>query len=520
MDPFSEFLTKLGAGFSSLTPARKASILLATVLTLAGIGLLVYLTNQIEYRVLFSNLSSEDAGSIVGKLQEKKVPYKVSAGGDAISVPTDKVAELRLEMATAGLPQGGGVGFEIFDTKSLGATEFEQQLNYRRALQGELARTISSLEEIQQTRVHLALPKDSLFLDQQKKATASVTIKLKSGKSLRSSQVEGIAHLVASSVEGVSPEDVIIVDSKGNILSNVQADSKFAKMTGAQADYQRNTEREIGSRIQSLLENVVGKGKAVVRLSTEMDFRVSEKTEEKYDPESPVIRSVKRQTDKTALPPPAGKAAADSGGQEKLDETINYEINKVVNKTVMPVGEIQKLSVAVLIDGIYTKDAKGVEVYQPRAKKDLDSLEELVKKSAGINATRGDQVVITEMPFSRVEAAAETFEKPSWQEMLAPFSPLIKYGAVLITMLALLMLFARPLIKGILAQDTTRSGGRMVEQPAARPLQAGVQAYQVAEATGAGAGIIGSELSEREMARQLADADARKFAEVLRTWLK
>ena len=516
MDPFSEFFTKLGAGFASLTPARKASILLATVLTLAGIGFLVYLTGQIEYRVLFSNLSSEDAGSIVNKLQEKKVPYKLSATGDAISVPMDKVAELRLEMATAGLPQGGGVGFEIFDTKSLGATEFEQQLNYRRALQGELARTISSLEEIQQSRVHLALPKESLFLEQQKKATASVTIKLKQGKSLRSSQVEGIAHLVASSVEGVSPEDVIIVDSKGNILSNVQAESKFAKMTNAQADYQRNSEKELGGRIQSLLENVVGKGKAVVRVSTEMDFRVSEKTEEKYDPDSPVIRSVKRQTDKTATPlPTSGKAAAsESAGQEKLDETINYEINKVVNKTVMPVGDIQKLSVAVLIDGIYNKNDKGVEVYQPRAKKDLDSLEELVKKSAGINATRGDQVVITEMPFSRVEAAAEAFEKPSWPEKLVLFSPLIKYGVVLLTMIALLLLFARPLIRGILARDMSSRGADLSQTTATLPLQAGVQAYQVADNN------AGKELTGRDMARQLADADAKKFAEVLRTWLK
>lgn len=520
MDPFSEFFTKLGAGFASLTPARKASILLATVITLAGISFLVYLTGQIEYRVLFSNLSSEDAGSIVNKLQEKKVPYKLSATGDAISVPMDKVAELRLEMATAGLPQGGGVGFEIFDTKSLGATEFEQQLNYRRALQGELARTISSLEEIQQSRVHLALPRESLFVEQQKKATASVTIKLKQGKSLRSSQVEGIAHLVASSVEGVSPEDVIIVDSKGNILSNVQADSKFARMTNAQAEYQRNTEKEIVGRIQSMLENVVGKGKAVVRISAEMDFRVSEKTEEKYDPDSPVIRSVKRQTDKTVPPQPvAGKAAAapDSAGQEKLDETINYEINKVVNKTVMPVGEIQKLSVAVLIDGIYNKNEKGVEVYQPRAKKDLDSLEELVKKAAGINATRGDQVVITEMPFSRVEAATEAFEKPSWQEKLVLFSPLIKYGVVLITMISLLMLFARPLIKGILVRDMSRSGGRLEPTTAALPLQAGVQAYQVAETAGTNEG---KEHTERDMAKQMADADARKFAEVLRTWLK
>lgn len=517
MDPFSELFTKLGAGFASLTQARKVSILLAAFITLASMAFLVYLTGQIEYRVLFSNLSSEDAGSIVNKLQEKKVPYKLSATGDAVSVPTDKVAELRLEMATAGLPQGGGVGFEIFDAKSLGATEFEQQLNYRRALQGELARTISSFEEIQQSRVHLALPRESLFLEQQKKATASVTIRLKQGKTLRSSQVEGIVHLVASSVEGISPEDVIVVDSRGNILSSVQADSKFAKMTNAQAEYQRSTEKEIVSMIQSMLESVVGKGKAVVRISAEMDFRVSEKMEEKYDPESPVIRSVKRQTDKTALPQSvAGKAAvsSDSGGQEKLDETINYEINKVVNKTVMPVGEIQKLSVAVLIDGIYKKNEKGVEIYQPRAKKDLDSLEELVKKAAGINAARGDQVVITEMPFSRVEAATEPFEKTSWQEKLVLFSPLIKYGVVLIIMVVVLLLFARPLIRGILARDISRSVN-MSPMTAAAPLQAGgVQAYQVAEAT------EGKELTGRDVARQLADADAKKFAEVLRTWLK
>ena len=222
MDPFSELFTKFTAGFASLTQARKVSILLAAFITMASMAFLVYLTGQIEYRVLFSNLSSEDAGSIVNKLQEKKVPYKLSATGDAVSVPTDKVAELRLEMATAGLPQGGGVGFEIFDAKSLGATEFEQQLNYRRALQGELARTISSFEEIQQSRVHLALPRESLFLEQQKKATASVTIRLKQGKTLRSSQVEGIVHLVASSVEGISPEDVIVVDrliDQENLLS-------------------------------------------------------------------------------------------------------------------------------------------------------------------------------------------------------------------------------------------------------------------------------------------------------------
>lgn len=514
MDPFSEFISKLSAGFASLAPARKVSLLVAAVVTLAGIGLLVYWTGQVEYRVLFSNLSGEDAGNIVSKLQEKKVPYKLSSTGDAISVPAEKVAELRLEMATAGLPQGGGVGFEIFDNKTLGSTEFEQQLNYRRALQGELSRTINSLEEIQMSRVHLALPKESLFLERQKKATASVTVKLKQGKTLRSSQVEGIVHLVASSVEGISPEDVIIVDSRGNILSTAQTDSKLAKMTNAQVDYQRSQERDMGARIQSLLENVVGKGKAVVRVSATMDFRITEKTEENYDPESPVVRSVKRQTEKTALPT-TGKAISDGPGREKLDETINYEINRVVNKTVMPVGEIQKISVAVLIDGIYGKNEKGAEIYQPRPKKDIDTLEELVRKSAGINAARGDQVVVTEMPFSKVDAEQEPSAKPSWQEKIAVFYPLIKYFTGFIAVLAILLFLVRPWVKGIMAKDISRSMEAVQQLPmAATRAAGGIGVYSSPEAQDT------KMLTDRDVARQLAGADSKKFAEILRTWLK
>lgn len=510
MDPLSEFLSKLSAGLSSLPRARKTSILVAAFFTLASIALLVYWTGQVEYRVLFSNLSSEDAGSIVSKLQEKKVSYRLSSTGDTISVPTDKVAELRLELASAGLPQGGGVGFEIFDNKSLGSTEFEQQLNYRRALQGELSRTINSLDEIQQSRVHLALPKESLFLEQQKKATASVTVKLKQGRTLRQAQVEGIAHLVASSVEGISHEDVIIVDSRGNILSTPQTDSKFAKMTTAQVDYQRAAERDLATRIQSLLENVVGKGKAVVRVAADMDFRVMEKTEENFDPESPVMRSVRRQTEKRALP---ASAKGDSPEEEKLDETINYEINKVVNKTVMPVGDVQKLSVAVLIDGVYGKNEKGAEVYQPRQKKDIDALEELVRKSAGINTTRGDQIVVTEMPFSKVDADLEAFTGSTWQDKLMAFSPLIKYVVGFIALIAILLFFIRPLVRNILASDVshrTESSMQLSHVPVAE----GALDVYTPDAQG------DKMVTERDIARQLAGADSKKFADILRTWLK
>ncbi|MHB8828503.1 MAG: flagellar basal-body MS-ring/collar protein FliF [Syntrophales bacterium] len=514
MDQFLEFLSKLREVFSSFSPAKKVSLLAVTVIALSSIGFIVYYSGQVDYRVLFSNLSNEDAGSIVSKLQEKKVPYRIAPGGDAISVPAEKVAELRLEMATAGLPQGGGVGFEIFDQKSFGSSEFEQQINYRRALQGELTRTINSLEEIQQSRVHLALPRDSLFIEQQKKATASVTIKLKPGKSLRSLQVEGIAHLVASSVEGMNAEDVIIVDSKGNVLSRMSSDSKIAKMSSAQIDYQRSAEKEMVLRIQSLLENVVGKGKAVVRVSADMDFSVTEQTEEKYDPESPVVRSVKRMTDKTAAPT---KAAADSSAQEhdKADETINYEINRVVSKTVLPVGIVKKLSVAVLIDGIYAKNDKGVEVYQPRSPKDIDSLAGLVQKSLGINAARGDQIVVTEMPFSKVDLTGDLPAPSTWREKFSFFLPLIKYLLAFVAVIVLIMFFVRPILKEVMTRDISRSIGEL------RRMAAGNVSVEdtVNISTFSAAGEPG-ELSDRDIARRLAEEDAKKFAEILKTWLK
>jgi len=346
MDPL-QFLSNIGRTFNGLTPTRKISLIVVTLLTLAGIWGMVTLSNRAEYRVLFANLSAEDAGSIVDKLKEKKVPFEINKTGDAVSVPDDMVSELRLELATAGLPRGGGVGFEIFDQKmKFGATEFEQQLNYRRALQGELARTIGSMEEVQHVRVHIALPKDSLFVEEQRKTTASVTMKLKSGRTLRPPQIEGIAHLVASSVEGLSPENVIIIDNRGAILSKPTGDPKFMRVTASQMEYQQNLERDLAGRIQSMLENVVGQGKAVVRVAADLDFRVTEKMEETYDSEAPVIRSMQKQTEKSGISD-GGKGAVSTATpgtpeREKMNEVVNYEINKVVNKTVMPIGETRK----------------------------------------------------------------------------------------------------------------------------------------------------------------------------------
>lgn len=492
---------------------------------------MVYWTGMPEYRVLFSNLNSDDAGNIVTRLQEKKVPYKMSAAGDSILVPSEKISEMRLELASFGLPQGGGVGFEIFDNKSLGATEFVQQLNYQRALQGELSRTINGLDEIQQSRVHLVIPKKSLFIEDQKKPTASVIVKLKSGRTLRPPQIDGIVHLVASSVEGMNPSDVMVVDNSGKVLSTIQDESKLARMSNSQVEYQRNVEKDLTGRVQSMLEKVVGEGRAVVRVSADLDFRITEKTEEKYDPEEPVVRSTQRQSQKSSstaataggqstVAPVGGKeagttAAKQGAGSERLDEVVNYEINKVVSKTVMPTGEVKKLSVAVLIDGPYVKNDKGVEEFQPRSKKELTDLEELVKKAAGFDAKRGDQVVITNIPFNKGEFEAGVAGKETWQEKVTVFYPvfypIMKY-IVMIMGLLLVIIAIRPLIKMLMAR------GKMPEyamQGTAAPIQGELEGP-------AGSLALGEKTTgtETDIVRQMASADARRFAELLRIWLR
>lgn len=512
MDTIPQLFKNLWKGFAVLSPSRQLTILMVVAVTIASIWGLVYWANQADYKVLFTNLSTEDASGIVTKLQEKKIPYELSGGGNTISVPSDKVTEVRLEMASLGLPQGGGVGFEIFDQKNLGATEFEQQLNYRRALQGELARTINSLEEIEQCRVHLALPKDSLFVEEQKKATASVTLKLKGGRKLRPDQVDGIGHLVASSVEGLNPADVMVVDSKGNILSRKQDESRLGKMTASQVEYQNNIEKDMGNRIQTMLEKVVGQGKAVVRVAADLDFSVMEKTEEIYDPESPVIRSTQKQTESST--PPAGATTAKSA-EAKSDEVINYEINKTINKTVMPVGEIEKLSIAVLVDGSYVKDKKGEDVYQPRDKKDLDNIAELVRKSSGFNATRGDQVVVTNMPF-RTSAEDELNTPTSWTERVSDYTPsILKYAFITGIVIFLFLFILKPML-GLVA-DLGRNQAAENRQVAREP---------ALEIRGqAAAPMLMNPMEERAMnetdlTKQLADADAKKFAELLRNWIR
>nr|MDA3834380.1 flagellar basal-body MS-ring/collar protein FliF [Spirochaetales bacterium] len=423
-------------------------------------------------------------------------------------------------------PKGGCVGFEIFDNKNFGVTDFVQQLNYQRALQGELSRTISGLDEIQHSRVHVVIPQKSLFVEKQAKPTASVIIKTKTGCKLQASQIEGMASLVAGSVEGLSPEEVMIVDSGGNILSAVRSGSQLSRHTDSQIEFQRNVEKGLSNRIQSMVEKVVGQGNVVPRVSAALDFRIMEKTEESYDPEEPVVRSLHRRSEKSSAPVSGGESIAGSSSgrsakpygtdHEKTDETVNYEINRVVSKTVMPVGEVEKLSIAVLVDGVYNKNDKGVEEFQPRSKKEIESMEDLVKGSIGFDAKRGDQIVVTSIPFGKVELETGFVEEGFWKSKLHLIAPFIKYFISLIALILVLFFVLRPLIKFIMSKDR-------IEDVSAKRLQAAAGPVGLAGGEGVPVetgGEMDKSLRDVDAVRNLAGQDAKKFAELLRNWLK
>jgi flagellar M-ring protein FliF len=525
MDSVLHFFSQLAETFKSLTLSKRLSILLVAVVTTISIVAFILFVNQKEYRTLFSNLSAEDAGEIVAVLQEKKIPYKVSSAGDSILIPAEDVSELRLDLAASGLPKGGGVGFEIFDNKNFGVTDFVQQLNYQRALQGELSRTINGLDEIQHSRVHIVIPKKSLFVEKQAKPTASVIIKLKTGRRLRASQVEGIASLVAGSVEGLSPEEVMIVDSGGNILSAARSGSQLSKRTDSQIEFQRNVEKGLANRIQTMLEKVVGEGKVVARVSAVLDFRVMEKTEESYDPEEPVVRSLHRRTEKASTPVRGGESTVSStSGQsakpygtdhEKTDELVNYEINRVVSKTVMPVGEVEKLSIAVLVDGVYSKNDKGIEEFQARSKKEMETLDGLVKRSVGFDAKRGDRIVVTSIPFRKLELETGPVEEGFWKTKSHLIVPFIKYFASLIVLIFVFLFILRPLTKFIMSKDRIEDVGERKLPAAAAParLEAAGISLDLEELEDEG-------LKDLDAVKKLAGRDARKFAELLRNWLR
>ena len=451
-------ITAIKDQIKTIPPKKRIMFLVLIAVVTSSLILFFTWIQKADYQILYSHLSEEDAGLIIQKLREQKIPYRVSAG--IVMVPSDKVYDVRLQLAGQGLPQGGGVGFELFDKTSFTMTDFVQKLNYRRALQGELARTIRSLSEIQQCRVHLAVPEKSMFINDDQRPKASVLVQLKQGRVLSQGQVQGIVHLVSSSVEGLDPKDVVVVDSRGEMLTSAVEGS--LGITSGQREYQQNIEKDLESRIVGILEPVVGKSKVRAKVSADIDFTKVEKTEERFDPDSQVARSEQKIMEKSVngnrggvpgvssnLPgKPATPTASAQAQSEKKSETINYEISKITSHVINSSGDIKRQSAVVLVDGMYAAAKQGSQEkkYTPRTAEEITQFEDMVKKAVGFRADRGDEVRVVNMPFE--ESSQEDLSEPK-REVLTVVIPFLKY---LIPILALGLVFffvVRPLMKAI-----------------------------------------------------------------------
>ncbi|TMA40178.1 MAG: flagellar M-ring protein FliF [Deltaproteobacteria bacterium] len=461
---FERLWSQLAAFFLAQPPARRVAIGAVGLVSMAAVLGLAWWAQRPLYRPLFTNLSERDASSIVEALKGEKVAFQLEDGGRAVLVPAERQYELRLTLASRGLPQGGGVGFEIFDKQSLGQTDFLQRLNYQRALQGELGRTIGQLGGVESARVHLALPERSLFVAEDRRPSASVVVKLVQGRTLSAAQIDGIVHLVAASVEGLQPEAVTVVDEGGRILTSDRRGAEAAGTSNAPLEIQQTVERGAEERIESMLGAVVGRDKVVARVAASLDFSRVERTEETYDPDRTAIRTQRTTREETvgAKTPggapgvqanltndPTAAAGPDGPKSERRDETQSYEISKVVSRTVAPVGAVKQLSVAVLIDGTYTEGEGGKRTFSARPPEEMDRLRELVKSAVGFSESRGDKIEITSVPFQSEPLPAGEGALGS----LGRWAPAIAARVLAVLFAAGMLLYVvRPVVLGLAAR--------------------------------------------------------------------
>jgi flagellar M-ring protein FliF len=456
---------------NSLPLSKKISMIFVIVLVMAGFALMFFWANQENYKVLFSNLSQKDGNSIVADLKKKNVPYKVEANGTIILVPAEKVYELRLSMAGEGLPNGGNVGFEIFDHPDFKTTRFVQELNYRRALEGELARTINQFKEVNNSRVFIVIPEESLFIEDKKPASASIQLDLKS--SLPAERLTAIVHLVANAVEGLEPEHVTVVDTKGRLIfKGGTDDNSSSALSGSQLDYKKRIESQIKENVQSMLERIVGFGKAIVRVNAEIDFDKITQNEEEYDPTATAVRSSRdieentkrgeqsKETDQTLINqrrgvvPPANETKNE---QSKKDVAKNYEINKITRTILKPAGTIKRLSVAAVIDGKYEveklTDGTTKRKYVPRTEQELKEFEDIVKKAMGYSEDREDQVTVSSISFSdTIPTDNQMATEPGKFDLVLTALKDYRKTIINLTLIAMVFLFiVRPLLKSMKA---------------------------------------------------------------------
>ena len=405
MQGFFDFVKSLGA-------ARMAAMAAVTLALIGFFSFLMIRMTAPQMVPLFTDLTLDDSAAIAKELDRQGVPYELKGDGAAVLVARDKVAQLRMKLAEGGLPKGGGVGYEIFDkSEALGTTSFIQNINKLRALEGELARTIRSLDRVQAARVHLVLPDRPLFSRDKVDPSASIVLRVRGA--LEPQQVRAIRHLVATAVNGLKPERVSVVDETGKLLADgAEPDDREG---GANDDRKTAYEKRMREQVNAIVSSIVGPGHARVEISADFDMNRITQTSDKYDPEGRVVRSSQTREEQTGEGgsaggpvsvgnelPGSGKQSGGGGSDQnhKTEEIVNYEISRTTKTEVIEAGSVKRVSAAVLVDGIYSKNDKGEMVYQPRPKEEIDRITALVRSAIGFDSKRGDQVEVVNLRFA------------------------------------------------------------------------------------------------------------------------
>ena len=449
-----------------------ASRLMAMVaVTAALIGFFAFVIMRVttpQMTTLFTDLSIEDSSAIIKDLDRQAIPYELRNDGTIIMVPKDKVTRLRMKLAEGGLPKGGGVGYEIFDkSDALGTTSFVQNINHLRALEGELARTIRAIDRIQAARVHLVLPERPLFSRETPEPSASIVVRVRGA--LEPQQIRAIRHLVASAVSGLKPQRVSIVDETGQLL----ADGEGGDNESVVGDERRAAyEKRMRNEVEAIVSSVVGAGRARVQLSADFDYNKITQTSDSFDPEGRVLRSSQTREESSSTIDNSGQvtvnnelpgnqrpdaAAAAHDQSKKTEETNNYEISHTTKTEVTEAGRVNRISVAVLVDGSYSKNEKGEMVYQERSKEQLDRIAALVRSAIGFDQKRGDHVEVVNLKFAESPAAAPIAEPTGLLGMLQftkdDVMYVIELGVMMLLSLVVLFMVVRPLVRRILASE-------------------------------------------------------------------
>jgi flagellar M-ring protein FliF len=455
----------------SLSWKQIVSLALAAGAVIGGLALLSHWNNERDFRPLYSALAPDDAAAVLAKVREAGSPYRLSEDGTAVLVPSARVAELRLELAAAGIPKSGRIGYELFDKNNFGLSDFSEQVNYHRALEGELERSVMSLSAVEQARVHITFPQDSVFLDNRQPAKASVLVKLHPGAQLSPQNVAAICQLVASAVDGLLPEAVTVLDARGNLLNRARKPGTPEDPVPSEADidYRQQLEHNLLVKIDSTLDPLLGPNKYRATASVECDFSSAEQNEETFDPSKSVMSSSQKTEDinggtiaagipgtASSLPRPTSRPATGTNPVTRRSENITYQSSHTVRHVREPQGTIKRISVALLVDSDVRYQGSGAKarriVEAPSAAK-LKTISDLVAGVIGLSPARGDQIVVETLPFESTLNPEQITESPApamplgWRDQLLKNKPLLVGiavgGAVLLAILFLLVRLVR-----------------------------------------------------------------------------